>query len=80
MELIWCDLCQSNYSIACESSLGAIIKKAVGKRISIYDLLLLHKNHISFVDNKESAQIIIDNTPNSFIHINRIDEIMDWIL
>lgn len=80
MELIFCDLCQDKYYVAGDATLGPLIKKAVGKRMSIYDLMLLHQNHLTFVDDKEKADFIIDNSPDSMIHPSRIDEIMEWVI
>ncbi len=80
MELIWCDLCQDGYCVAGDASLGAILKRAVGQHMSIYDLVLLHQNHLTFVDDKEKAEVIIDDTPDSMINPSRIDEIMEWVI
>lgn len=79
MELIWCDIPQSGYYVAQESTIGAIIKRATGRHMSLYDLVLLHQNHITFVDDKEKAEIVIDDTTDSILHPSRVDEIMNWI-
>lgn len=79
MEMIWCDLCQDDNCVAGDATLGPLLKRAAGKRMSIYDLMLLHQNHMTFVDDKEKADVIIDDSPDSMIHPSRIDEMMDWI-
>ncbi len=80
MEMIWCDVCQDDNCIAGYATLGPLLKRAVGKRMSIYDLMLLHQNHVTFVDDKKKADVIIDDSPDSMIHPTRVDEIMEWVI
>ena len=37
-----------------------MLKKALEKHMSIYDLVKLHSSHLNFVDRKEDAKFIID--------------------
>lgn len=78
LELIWCDMPSSDYCVAAENPVGAIIKKAVSKHITLYDLVMLHQKHITFTD-KEHATSIIDDSDNSILNPFHRDSILKWI-
>ncbi len=78
LELIWCDMPSSDYCVASENPVGAIIKKAVSKHITLYDLAMLHQKHITFTD-KEHAISIIDDSDNSILNPFHRDSILKWI-
>lgn len=63
MELIWMD-CPLNYgftNIVGKYSSGVVLslKEALKEHINLYDFFKLHSNHITIVDTKENADIII---------------------
>jgi hypothetical protein len=85
MELIWID-CAYHHSpsfalvAAGDLSLVAIMKNALKKHMSIYDLVMLHKNHIEFVDNKEDAEVIIDDSSDSSLSPYDLEKLSaDWL-
>ena len=83
--LIWLDvpykgLSFANVSSNYSNSISYILKKAMGKHMSIYDLVLLHKNHITFVDDITKADYIIDSSSKSLISPYNLELISkDWI-
>ena len=64
LELIWIDSPKRNRMPNCVSSrlqnLSIPLIKAKEYRINIYDLVMLHKNHLSFVKDKSKANYVID--------------------
>ena len=71
MEMIWMDTpLQYAYNsvVACENY-GVILalKKALMTKMNLYDFFMLHKNHMTIVDNKEEAEIIISDSNDATI-------------
>lgn len=83
LELIWLDIPVVNISnvATCEKSvLGCIIQNAILPRMTCYDLLKLHKGHISFEDNKEDATYIFDEEGSELFSPYRFDQIAkNWL-
>jgi hypothetical protein len=85
MELIWIDCAHSHspsYALVANGdlSLVAIMKNALKKHMSIYDLVMLHKDHIEFVDNKEDAKFIIDASSDSSLSPYDLEKLSaDWL-
>ena len=85
MELIWLDIpsYEENYFVVAADDyayISAIIKKATSYNVSIYDLIKLHKKHITFTDNKDEALLVIDDSVNSLINPYNLELISkDWL-
>lgn len=63
-EVIWLDIpdYQFNYVVSADKQqdIAYILRKALRKKVSLYDLVLLHKNHVTFTSNKDEAKNFID--------------------
>lgn len=85
MELIWLDIpsYEENYYVVAADDyayISAVIKKATSYNVSIYELIKLHKKHITFTDNKDEALLIIDDSDNSLINPYNLELISkDWL-
>ena len=84
LELIWLDIPQAYNTLGLVASecsdISYILKKANQNLISIYDLVMLHKNHINFVSKKEDAKFIIDTNINSDLSPFSLEVISrDWL-
>lgn len=71
MEMIWmeCPRYHGGSGLVASLDIGIIqgLKSALKKRISLYDLVELHKGHLTFVDNQKDAAIIIGDSANATI-------------
>ena len=82
MELIYIDSPLLNYcNIASENpSILKVLKDALKKKMSLYELIKLHKNHLTFVDDKSKASFIISNDENSNLKSTDVEEILlNWL-
>ncbi len=74
LELVWMDRalidCQSSMVSHGNPGLILLMKKALSKHISMYDLVKLHSNRLNFVD-KEEAEFVISDDETS--HLRQYD-------
>lgn len=63
-EIIWLDIPSYQFSNVVSEGrkydIAYILQKAYKKKVSLYDLVLLHKGHVTFTSNKEEAKNFID--------------------
>lgn len=74
LELIWVDMLYCDYygSVTCESlGVKSILIDALKKRLSIYDFIMLHKKHMSFVTDINKSKVIIG--PPNKMNINSLN-------
>ena len=64
-----CDLIKKGYSA------NDVTKNALTTHMSLYDFFMLHSNHLTVVDNKEEADIIISDSDNATLKPYDVDEI-----
>lgn len=83
LELIWmdCSYISCNSSVADENrGLILALKDVLKEKMSLYDFFKLHETHVSFVDSKEKAEIIISDTNDASIKPFDIDIISSqWL-
>lgn len=71
LELIWVDMPYDSYygSVTYESlGVRSVLVDAVKERMNVYDFIMLHKQHITFVDDPKKAKILISNTSDATIN------------
>lgn len=63
-----------------KNALSYLLQKATNKKLSLYDLILLHCKHITFTNNKSDAKYVIDKSKDSILDITNFEVISrDWI-
>jgi hypothetical protein len=63
-----------------KNALSYLLQKATNKKLSLYDLILLHSKHITFTNNKSDAKYVIDKSKDSILDITNFEVISrDWI-
>ena len=71
LEMIWmdCPRYYGGYGLVASLDVGIIqgLKTALKKCISLYDLVELHKGHLTFVEDPKEATIIIGDSPDATI-------------
>ncbi len=71
MEMIWmdCPRYYGGYGLVASLDIGMVLslKTALKKRMNLYDLVELHKGHLSFVEDPKDATAIIGDSPNATI-------------
>ena len=69
LELIWMDTPMKcgNYCVVAAANGGVVLslKDALKKHMNLYDFFKLHSNHITLVDDKEDADIIISDSDDA---------------
>lgn len=84
MEMIWMDTpLQYAYNrvVACENyGVIAALKKALMTKMNLYDFFNLHDGHMTIVDNKDEAEVIISDSNDATINAYDLEIISSrWI-
>lgn len=84
LELIWMDTpMKYGYRCVVASANGGVIlslKDALKKRMSLYDFFKLHSGHITLVDDKEDADIIISDSDDATLKPYDVESISaSWL-
>lgn len=85
LEMIWIDYPYTRsqcYAVAQNSNLSLVmlLKRALQKHMSIYDLVMLHENHLDFSKSKTKAKFLIDDSEKSNLSPYDIEKISsEWL-
>ena len=84
LELIWLDIPKNNmycYVVARDcNEISYSLRKVNQKMMSIYDLVMLHRNRFTLVQNKEDADFVIDLDLSSNLNPYSLDKISnEWL-
>lgn len=85
LEMIWIDFPYTHsqcYAVAEDSNLSLVmlLKKALQQHMSIYDLVMLHENHLDFSRNKAKAKYLIDDSEKAALSPYDIEKISsEWL-
>ena len=85
LEMIWIDFPYTRnqcYAVAQNSNLSLVmlLKRALQKHMSVYELVMLHENHLDFSKNKAKAKYLIDDSENATLSPYDIEKISsDWL-
>ena len=83
--MIWIDFPYTHsqcYAVAQNSNLYLVmlLKRALQKHMSIYDLVMLHENHLDFAKSKTKAKYLIDDSEKATLTPYDIEKISaDWL-
>ena len=85
LEMIWLDFPYTHsqcYAVAQASNLSLVmvLKRALQKRMSIYELVMLHRNHLDFTKSKTKAKYLISDSEKATLTPYDIEKISsEWL-